>query len=207
MKLFLSSLAVSTAQRAAFWDLLNKPADETELLLIENAADVEPQEPQWLLDNRLALEATGVHVKRADLCTASFEKLTRLLTTADVIWLGGGNTYYLRWLLRKTGADELIVRLVRENKIIYGGGSAGALIAGPTLAGFEEADDPADAPVVIKEGLGLVDFVPVPHWDDSTYHVIMQRAAQKVTAAGFQARPITQAQALIIIDDTLTIVE
>lgn len=206
MKLFLSSLAVSPAQRQGFLNLFNKPAEQVKVCLIENAADVEDQEPDWLLDNRQALAATGTQLERLDLRTVPGNELAEKLEAADAIWLGGGNTYYLRWLLRKTGADEMIKRVVRQGTV-YGGGSAGALIAGPTLAGFEEADDPAAAPELVTDGLGFVDFVPVPHWDDPSYCAIMMRAAQHVEKAGYKARPITQAQALIIVDGKVTVVE
>jgi len=206
MKLFLSSLAVSPAQRPAFVNLLGKPAKQATLCLIENAADVEGQEPEWLLENRRALTATGMHIERLDLRTVSGAKLSATLEAADAIWLGGGNTYYLRWLLGKTGADTIIKRLVRQGTV-YGGGSAGALIAGPTLAGFEEADDPADAPELVLDGLGFVDFVPVPHWDDPSYRAIMRRTAKQVEHAGYRAQPITQAQALVIVDGRLSTVE
>lgn len=53
----------------------------------------------------------------------------------------GGNPYYLRWLLKVTGADEMITALVKQGKV-YAGASAGGVLAGPTLRFFDNQDDP-----------------------------------------------------------------
>ena len=75
----------------------------------------------------------------------------------------GGNTFYLNHKIHKTGFDELI-KAALANGLVYGGTSAGAVVAEPTLHGVEFIDNPKDAPQVIWEGLGLVDFGIVPHW-------------------------------------------
>ena len=60
----------------------------------------------------------------------------------DVVWPGGDNVYYLRWLSRESGFNEIIKRLVARG-IIYGGdNSAGAIIVGPTVDYFQSADEP-----------------------------------------------------------------
>ena len=64
------------------------------------------------------------------------KSLTSKLSSKDALWHGGGNTFYLRWILSNTGADEVITKLVRHG-LVYGGGSAGAIVAGPTLKYFE----------------------------------------------------------------------
>ncbi len=52
---------------------------------------------------------------------------------------------------------------------IYGGWSAGAVVAGPDLDGIELMDDPGVIAegyetAVVREGLGLIDFTIVPHY-------------------------------------------
>jgi len=61
------------------------------------------------------------------------EALREKLASKDVIWLGGGNTYYLRWILKETGADDIIINLVQQGKV-YAGWSAGAMVAGPNTS-------------------------------------------------------------------------
>jgi peptidase E len=57
--------------------------------------------------------------------------------------------------------------------VVYGGDSAGALVAGPSIAGVELADEPAFAESIIKDGMGLVPFVVMPHIDNPEFAEIM----------------------------------
>jgi hypothetical protein len=74
--------------------------------------------------------------------------LRELLGQFDAFLLAGGNPYYLRSLIRITGADELITERVRDGAI-YAGASAAAVVAGPTLRHFDELDSPDEAEEVI----------------------------------------------------------
>ena len=68
--------------------------------------------------------------------------------------LTGGNPFYLRWMMRITGVDEIIRELVEQGKV-YVATSAGAVVAGATLRHFDNQDDPNEAGEVIWEGLHL----------------------------------------------------
>lgn len=88
----------------------------------------------------------------------------------NVIWVAGGNTFVLRRALRASGGDELLRRYVLADKLIYGGESAGAVIATPTLQGVEFGDDPEIVPdgypgEELWDGLGLVSYSIVPHYE------------------------------------------
>ena len=97
----------------------------------------------------------------------------RTLDGYEFIWLAGGNTFLLRRALKYTGIDEYLIKRVAEDSVIYGGESAGAIMATPTLRGSEDAstneDNPNYAPKpytkeAIWDGLGLIDYVVVPHY-------------------------------------------
>ena len=64
---------------------------------------------------------------------------------------------------------RLLLDMLDRDAIVYGGFSAGAVVAGPSLAGYELMDDPEEVPAgyeraVVWDGLGLVDFAIVPHF-------------------------------------------
>lgn len=65
--------------------------------------------------------------------------------------------------------SKKIIRNFLENGGVYGGESAGSIAAGPSLRGFDTADDPALAPETIWEGLGLTDKIIAPHMDNSAF--------------------------------------
>lgn len=81
----------------------------------------------------------------------------------------GGNTFILRRAMQQSGFDEIITQLVQAAEFVYGGFSAGAVVAGASLDGIQLDDDPVTVPLgyspkVIWEGLGLCNFMVVPHY-------------------------------------------
>jgi dipeptidase E len=78
---------------------------------------------------------------------------------ADALLVYGGDVMYLcRWM-RESGLADLLPSL-RET--VYVGWSAGSIVTAPIFG--ETYDDP-NAPFVIAQGLGLVDFALLPHVD------------------------------------------
>jgi len=199
VKLFLSSQAISPEQAPHLIKLVGKPAKNIKIAVIENAADVEEGPKAWLIRNRQMIESHGFNVEYVDLrkYARDLGALRTKLANKDVVWFGGGNTFYLRWLLRDTGIENIIKDLVKNGKV-YGGGSAGAIIAGPTLHYFEAADDPKVSPGVIYEGLSLTGKVVVPHADNARYAAITQGINDKLKADGYRTVLLTDVQALVV---------
>lgn len=198
MKLFLSSVSVTPQLLSFFAKLVGKEPADIRFCLIENGADVYAEEDRGFVERESnALEAVGLKLSRVDLRDYfNSEGLAEALKGFDVIWFGGGNTYYLRWALRESGFDEMAKNLV-ENGVTLAGGSAGAVVMGPTLEGFEIADEPDKAPTLINEGLGLVDFVPVPHWNNEKFGHVIAQVKTKLDEAKVKSMTMTDAQAII----------
>jgi dipeptidase E len=98
------------------------------------------------------------------------ERLADTLSKLHLVWVTGGNAFLLRRAMRQSGFDRLIGNFLADDDLVYGGWSAGAVVAGPDLRGFELMDDPqllAEGydPAPIWEGLGLVPFHLVPHYE------------------------------------------
>lgn len=199
MKLFLASLAINDQQAVELAKLVGKDQKHIKLVLIENAADPEEGSAEWVKQNRAMIQSHEFDVEIIDLLKyrGKTSELRDKLASKDVIWCGGGNTFYLRWLLQDIGADTIIRELV-EQGIVYGGGSAGAIVAGPTLKHFEAADDLKDAPEVIMDGLHFTDSVVVPHMDNAKFAAVIHGINDKLTADGFKTVPLGDARALVI---------
>lgn len=202
MKLFLASLAINDQQAVELARLVGKDQKDIKLALIENAADGEEGPKEWVAQNRKMIQSHAFEVEIIDLhqYRGKADELKAKLASKDVIWCGGGNTYYLRWLLKDTGADKIISEHVQHGKV-YGGGSAGAIVAGPTLKHFDAADDLGAAPELIMEGLRFTDSVVVPHMDNAKFTAIIHRINEKLKADGYKTVPLGDAQALIINGD------
>lgn len=132
-----------------------------------------------------------------------------LLSDHKFIWLSGGNVFLLRRALKYTGLDKYLVDKVRDGSIIYGGESAGAILAGPTLRESElstDEDSPNFIPEgyekeIIWEGLGLVDFVPMPHHRTPDYGTEIGEYMKRLDKISVPHKEMTDAQAIVIDGD------
>jgi dipeptidase E len=115
----------------------------------------------WLEAERAILVGAGFYVTDVFDLDASTRNV---LEQADVIFLGGGNTFTLLSEVRRSGFDELLRELHRSGKILIGE-SAGALVLGPTIDPIRFIDEPDRAPELTDfRGLGLFDFFPAVHF-------------------------------------------
>jgi dipeptidase E len=199
VKLFLYSLAISAEQAAHLTRMVSKAPEDITFALIENAADVVPNAKDWLGGFRAMLRNNGYQLEPIDLRNWKGKQtaLRQKLANKDVIWIGGGHIYYLRWILKDTGADDAIKELVSLGKI-YAGWSAGALIAGPTIQYFETMDNPEGLPEVITDGLHLTNVVPVPHYDNRDFAEDTKIANRQLEQAGYSTVLLGDNQALVI---------
>jgi dipeptidase E len=169
MKLYLSSIGIPIPDDLA--NLLGKPLNSVSVALIPNAKDYySDRARKFTLDSRLAYMAQfGLDTDVVDLRDYNeSEALKQKLTNYDLIWAMGGNTFILRYEMKRSGFDKIIRQLLDQG-IVYGGDSAGALVVGLSLASIESADEPAFAEEVIEDGIGLIPFHILPHVDNSEF--------------------------------------
>ena len=201
MKLLLTSLNTSDEQDKLLADLIGKAPRDIKVAYIENAYDVYNDEPS-LIEGREIIKAKGWEVELVDLRDYRDDNtgLREKLAEKDMFLLTGGNPYYLRWLMKLSGADQIMIDLVKQGKV-YVGASAAAVVAGPTLRYFDELDDPAEAGEVIWDGLNLTSIVVVPHVDNADFGEGCRKSGELVKQAGYPTQWITDAQAFLINGD------
>jgi dipeptidase E len=207
-KFFLYSMSLNGKHIEAMEKLTGKKTSDIKFACIENAADIIEGSENWVPHIRQTLIDTGYQVEAVDLRNWLHNKegLYDKLRSKDVIWLGGGHTYYLRWILKACGADHMIKELVAAGKV-YAGWSAGAIMAGPTTRFFDlMGDSPGDAPEQIEEGLELTGNVIVPHMNHAEFSVSALATNQALLQAGFKTIPLNDNQAFIMNGDTETII-
>lgn len=169
MRLYLSSFRLG-----------NKPERLLELIgsgrrtaLVGNAVDFlgTSERAASMASEAERLKSIGLDPKEVDL-RAYFgkpEALKEKLAEFDLVWVRGGNSFLLRRAFKQSGADEAMPELLRENKIVYGGYSAGIVVLTPSLRGIELVD-PKDEIAegykeeVIWDGLGLLNYAIAPHY-------------------------------------------
>ena len=90
----------------------------------------------------------------------------------DIIFFSGGNQFHLLSQIQQTGCADIIRDLVKKGKI-YIGSSAGSIVAGPDIYPTRLIDDAnMKGNVKLYEGLGLVDFIVLPHWGSEDFREI-----------------------------------
>ncbi|MEH1016308.1 Type 1 glutamine amidotransferase-like domain-containing protein [Micromonospora sp. CPCC 206060] len=138
-----------------------------------------------------SLETLGFRAEELDLRQYAHERaragaLADVLSRYGLVWVRGGNVFALRRIMRISGFDGAIRPLLDERSIVYGGFSAAAAVAAPSLRGCETVDDPHDVPAgypaeVIWEGLGLLPFAFVPHYrSDHPEADLVERFAEQL---------------------------
>ena len=208
MKLFLySSYLMEAWHRTALCRLASKGPEELRIAAIENALDVEEGSDDWIGQTRASLPARGDNLDRVDLrawCDGQ-PGLRDRLARSDVIWVCGGNGFYLRWILRESGADRIIRELV-SGGTVYAGWSAGAVLAGPTLQYFDAVENLEVVPEVLFDALGLTNLVVLPHMDLEGFAESMPPVNARLAQAGFTTVPLNENQALIVDGDGHSVV-
>jgi dipeptidase E len=111
----------------------------------------------------------------------------------------------LRWLLKETGADDMIKELVKNGKV-YSGWSAGAMVAGPTLQHIEAMETRMAAPEPVLDGLHLTNVVVVPHIDNKDFIESAVKTNQLLFEAGYITAPLRDNQALVINGDECRVI-
>jgi dipeptidase E len=203
MKLLLySHYVLHDPHRAALMGLVGKDPRGIRIAAIQNATDVESDTSEWLAESTNALATDGASIDVVDLRTYLEHSagLRERLAAADVIWICGGNGFYLRWILKASTADDLIRELVRAGTV-YAGWSAGAVIAGPTLESFELVEDLTPVPEVLHDALGLTQTVVLPHMDLDEFAAGMRQVGAALRPRGYRCVELVEAQALLIDGD------
>ena len=97
------------------------------------------------------------------------DTLRAKLESYDLTWVIGGNCFILLYAMIRSGFKEAIQDMLHRDAIVYGGFSAGACVAAPTLKGIDLMDEPETVHKLyssdpIYEAMNLVDFSIVPHY-------------------------------------------
>ncbi len=183
MKLLLTSGGITnTSIRVALFDLVGKKPEETSLVFIPTAANVEMGDKGWLIDDLANLKKQNFKsIDIADISAVDEKIWKPKFEHADVLFFGGGNAYHLMEWITRSGLVSLLPEFLKSK--IYVGLSAGSMVMSKDFAlkisqlvYEEDLDKTEDVP-----GLNYVDFYFLPHLNSPDFSKLREQNIREFT--------------------------
>jgi dipeptidase E len=206
MRLYLSSYGLGGHASA----LVDLAGDAARTAVIFNARDAYRGERLKYQEQEFAaLGALGFSCEELDLRSyfGESDALRARLADYGLVFAVGGNTFVLARAMTEAGFGAAIREQLGEDRIVYGGYSAGACVVGPDLDGCHLIDEP-DAVAdgysrdVRPQTLGWVPWRIVPHWrSEHEESPLAELAVAYLLESGLPFQTLRDGQAFIVNDD------
>lgn len=197
MKFLLTSTGFSNSRiKDKFCELMGKPINQVKVAFIPTASRT-AGELKYVNISKYALIDLGV--KKSNIFVFDLKRKIDLdvFSDIDVIYVCGGNTFYLMKMIRESGFDIVMNALSKKNTL-YVGVSAGSIIVGPNIE-IAIPFDENDIQLMDFTGLKLVDIVVSPHYVTEDEPLI------KPFVEKFNVVRITDDEA-VLVDKTVTVI-
>jgi len=193
MKLFLTSVGLPPETTEYFLKLLDKEPSESKVCFIPTAAD--QKENKWFLDvDKKRLEELGFSVTELDIKGENEKSLTDKFKSFDVVYVEGGNTFYLLKHMRDCGFKEAIKTFLDRGGV-YLGLSAGSITMGQNIeSSVWKGKNNNEVDLKDFTGLNFVPFVVCVHIDESNMELIKEKAKE----TGYPVIALTDKQAFLV---------
>ncbi len=181
--------------------ILPKPTNQIKVAHIITAAN--PEENKSYLEKDIKnLTDLGFQVENIDIEGKKERDLRNILANKDIIYVQGGNTFYLMKYVRESGFDKIVKDLINKG-VIYIGVSAGSYVACPTIemAGWKHPDKNIVG-LTDFSGMDLVPFLLSVHYNPE-YKEILKN---EISTASHLVKILTDKQAILVKDDEITLV-
>lgn len=203
IKLFLSSSFQETANLLP--DFISGDLAGKTVTFIPTAA-LHEKVNFYVESGKKALEKLGLWVEELEISTAEQPHIINRLQNNDLIYVTGGNTFFLLQELKRTGADQIIKEQILSGKP-YIGESAGSIILSPGIEYAKDMDDPSMASDLESfDALQIIDFYPVPHYSCFPF----QKETEKIISEyedTIDLKPITNSQVILVHGSDVQIAE
>ena len=180
--------------------VLDNSKEIIKVILIPTASRTK-EEFHYVKKDKIELYKIGITKKNLFVYNLDKKLTYNKVRDCDVIYICGGNTFYLTAKMKEDGFDKVIKKLVKNNKI-YVGVSAGSILAGPNID-IANPFDENDIGLKDWSGLKLTNRIVTPHFDNKEKEIIEQFKKKEK----FQIIPITNNQALFVTKKENKIIE
>lgn len=190
MKLLLTSGGITNdSLKQAFLELVGKLPKDIKVAFIPTAGLIDADDKGWLINDLYRIKEIGVYIDIVDIAQLSEDEWMPRVEMADVIFVGGGNSYYLSYWMQKSGLMAQLSRLLETR--VYAGISAGSMVVGDNLRTSslalsrgiledDEYDELGPTGRSSAKTAGLVNFVIRPHLNSRFFPKITGELVEKV---------------------------
>ena len=181
MKLLLTSGGLMNDSIAnALFELVGKKPENTKVVFIPTASNVEIGDKGWLINDLVNLQKHNFkEIDIADISAVEESVWKPKLEKADVLFFEGGNTYHLMEWINKSGLINILPELLKTR--VYVGVSAGSMVTNKDLVlkisqiVYGEDLDRTEA----MNGLNYVDFYFLPHLNSEYFKNLRKDSIEK----------------------------
>ena len=182
MKLLLTSGGLTNDSIAkSLFDLVGKKPEDTSLVFIPTASNVEMGDKDWLINDLINLKKQSFKsIDIADISALPEDIWKQKFDEADVLFFEGGNTYYLMEWINKSGLVKLLPEYLKTK--VWVGVSAGSMVTNSDLAlKISQAlyDEDLDK-IGDMQGLNYVDFYFIPHLNSPYFPKLIEENIKKM---------------------------
>ena len=199
--LLLTSAGIVPEIREYFLSILPKSKpEENRVAFVTTAAYGESKNPAWMEKDRQSLYNCGIkQIEDVDFKDKTQKDLKKILSDKDIIFVNGGNTFYLLKWVRESGFDKLLSGFLRRGGL-YVGVSAGSYIACPTIeAAMWKHQDRNRVGITDFTALNVVPFLITAHFEKKYRSIVAEVA--KTTKYPIVA--LTDQQAVLVKGKTI----
>ena len=184
---------------------LDKNTESKKILFIPTATNVDEYKKYIHLTQKV-FEDFGYEVENFDVSVFSEEIAKEKLSEAKIVFISGGNTFYLLQELKRKNLTSYLKERI-ENGLLYIGESAGSVIAAPNIEYASIVDDKTLATELDDYvGLNLVDFYIVPHFKEEPF-VEGSRNTVELYKDKLDLKLINNKEAILVENNNFTIIK
>ena len=184
---------------------LDKNTESKKILFIPTATNIDEYKKYIHLTQKV-FEDFGYEVENFDVSIFSEEIAKEKLSEAKIVFISGGNTFYLLQELKRKNLIPYLKERI-ENGLLYIGESAGSVIAAPDIEYASIVDDKTLATELEDyTGLNLVDFYIVPHFEEEPF-VESSRNTVELYKDKLDLKLINNKEAILVENNNFTIIK
>lgn len=176
--------------------LLQKPAYDITVGFITTASKVS-ENTDFVKQDYQAMKDLGFNIEEFDIEGKTESQVFNFLKIKDIIFVEGGNTFYLLDMMRRCNFEKVLRKLLKEG-IVYIGASAGSIVAGKTIQTADWKNGDKNIPGIKNlKGLGLVPYDIFVHYTPEHAQIIQEKIKNPKKRLK-NLRILTDQQALIV---------